>query len=237
MAGRSASDGSRRSPNERVGTMAVHMTPERWEYLNRYAREVFGTQDDQLETLMDRAVEAGLPRIAVSPDVGRLLMILASLTDGRLAIELGTLAGYSAIWIARGLAPEGKLLTVERDERHAEFAEAELRRAGLDSRVEVVRGAALDVLDDFSEQLDPSSVDFVFIDAAKAEYVAYFEKVRTLIVPGGLLVADNVYATGLGWIDQGHGTDDFNRLVASDPHFETTAAPMREGLLIARKTT
>lgn len=216
--------------------MAELMTSERWEYLNRYAHDVFGSQDEQLKTLMNRAVEAGLPRIAVSPDVGRLLMILTSLTAGRLAIELGTLAGYSAIWIARGLAHEGRLLTVERDERHAAFAEGELRRARVDSRVEVIRGEALDVLERLAERLGPASVDFVFIDAAKSEYVDYFHMLRPLIAPGGVLVADNVYATGSGWIDQGHGTDAFNRLVASDPQFEATAAPMREGILIARKT-
>ncbi len=215
----------------------MSMTPERWEYLDGYAREVFGSQDEQLQTLMDRAVEAGLPRIAVSPDVGRLLMILASLTAGRLAIELGTLAGYSAIWIGRGLAPEGRLLTVERDTKHADFAEAEIRQAGLEDRVEVVRGAALDVLDDFAERLEPGSVDFAFIDAAKSEYVEYFRQLRHLMAPGGVVVADNVYATGQGWIDQGYGTDDFNRLAASDPEFEATAIPMREGVLIARRKT
>lgn len=211
------------------------MTPERWDYLGRYSREVFGAQDEQLETLMDRAAEAGLPRIAVSPDVGRLLMILASLTPGRLAIELGTLAGYSAIWIVKGLAPNGRLLSVERDDRHADFAEAEFRDAGIENRVEVVRGSALEVLDDLGDRLEPGSVDFAFVDAAKSEYVSYFEKLKPLMALGGVLVADNVYATGLGWIDEGHGTDDFNRAVASDPDFEATATPMREGVLIARK--
>lgn len=215
----------------------MSMTPERWEFLDGYAREVFGAQDEQLATLMDRAVQAGLPRIAVSPDVGRLLMILASLTPGRLAIELGTLAGYSAIWIARGMAPEGRLLTVERDAAHADFARGELRRAGLEDRVEIVRGAALDVLGDLVERLDPGSVDFVFIDAAKSEYAEYFRRLKPLIAPGGVVVADNVYATGQGWIDEGYGTDDFNRLVASDPDFEATATPMREGVLIAWRRT
>lgn len=212
------------------------MTPERWDYLDRYSREVFGAQDDQMATLMDRAVAAGLPRIAVSPDVGRLLMILTSLTPGQLAIELGTLAGYSAMWIVKGLADDGRLLSVEGDDRHADFAETEFRNAGIESRVEVLRGSALDVLDELGDRLDPGSVDFAFVDAAKSEYVSYFEKLKPLIAPGGVLVADNVYATGLGWIDEGHGTDEFNRVVAADPEFEATATPMREGVLIARKT-
>jgi predicted O-methyltransferase YrrM len=211
------------------------MTPERWDFLTTYASDLFGDTDLQLSSLMDRAADAGLPRIAVSPDVGRLLNILVSLTPGRLALELGTLAGYSGIWIARGLADTGRLVTVESDDHHADFAEAEFATAGLSSKVEVVRGAALDVLPDLAERLGPWSVDFVFLDAVKSEYVDYFHAVRALLARGGLLVADNVYGTGQGWIDEGHGTDAFNREVASDPDFTTTITPMREGLLIARR--
>ncbi len=211
------------------------MTPERWNFLNEYAREVFGEQDEQLATLMDRAEEAGLPRIAVSADVGKLLYILTSLTTGRLAIELGTLGGYSGIWIARGLAADGKLMTIEIDDAHADFAEEEFRRAGLADRVEVLRGEAVDVLEKLTEDLDPGAVDLVFIDAKKSEYTDYFELARDLIAPGGLVVADNVYGTGRGWIDEGYGTDEFNRMIAADPDFDATATPMREGVLIARR--
>lgn len=213
------------------------MTSERWDFLNDYAREVFGDEDQQLETLMERAAEAGLPRIAVSPDVGRLLKILTSLTPGRLALEIGTLGGYSGIWIGRGLAPRGRLITIEADDRHADFARAEFEAAGLGEKVEIVRGAALDVLPALAERLGPGTVDLVFIDATKSEYVAYFDLVRPLVAPGGVIVADNVYATGLGWIDEGHGTDDFNRAIAADPDFDATATPMREGVLIARRNT
>ncbi|HEX6947473.1 MAG TPA: O-methyltransferase [Acidimicrobiia bacterium] len=213
----------------------AEMTPERWRWTNDYAREVFGDPDDQLTTLMDRATAAGLPSIAVSPDVGRLLQILASATRGRLALELGTLGGYSGIWIARGLAPAGRLITVELDDRHADFAEGEFAAAGLSDRVEVRRGAALEVLPALAEELGPESLDFVFIDAVKVEYTDYFEAVKPLMAPGAILAADNVYGTGAGWIDEGYGTDEFNRMVASDPDFLTTATPMREGVLIARR--
>lgn len=211
------------------------MTPERWDFINEYAREVFGTEDEQLATLMDRAEQAGLPRIAVSPDVGKLLHILTSMTRGRLAVELGTLGGYSGIWIARGLAADGKLITIEIDDAHADFAEEEFRQAEVADRIEVLRGPALDVLEELEERLEPKSVDLVFIDARKSEYVSYFELLRDLISPGGLIVADNVYATGRGWIDEGYGTDEFNRLLAADPEFDATATPMREGVLIARR--
>jgi len=212
------------------------MTPERWTYIGNYAEDVFGQYDDHLADLMSRAVEAGLPPIAVSADVGRLLKILVSMTDAKVALELGTLAGYSGIWIARGLADDGKLITIEYQDRHADFAAAEFETAGVGDKVEIVRGAALDVLPGIAERLGEASVDFIFIDAVKSEYVDYFRLVRPLIKVGGLLVADNVYATGAGWIDEGYGTDQFNRLVASDPDFEAVATPMREGVLIARRT-
>ena len=211
------------------------MTPETWRYIGDYANEVFGQNDEHLAGLMSRAVDAGMPPIAVSADVGRLLKILVSMTPGKLAIELGTLAGYSAIWIARGLAEDGRLITVEHEDSHADFAENELEKAGVADKVEVVRGAALDVLPSIADRVGEASVDFVFVDARKSEYVDYFHILRPLLKVGGLYVADNVYATSAGWIDQGQGTDEFNRLIASDPDFDAVATPMREGVLIARK--
>lgn len=212
------------------------MTPERWSYIGDYAEDVFGSYDDHLAGLMGRAVDAGLPPIAVSADVGRLLKILVEMTEARLAIELGTLAGYSGIWIARGLADGGKLLTVEHNDDHADFAQSEFEAAGVADIVEIVRGEALAVLPAIADRVGEESVDFVFIDARKSEYVDYFRLLKPLVKPGGTLVADNVYATGAGWIDEGHGTDEFNRLVAADPEFEAVATPMREGVLIARKS-
>lgn len=209
------------------------MTPQRWAFLNDYSQEVFGAQDEHLAGLMDEAVAAGLPRIAVSPDVGRLLKILTSLTRGRLAVEVGTLAGYSGIWIARGLRPDGRLITVEYEPKHAEFASRQFQKAGVGDRVEVRVGSGLAVLAALAEELEPGSVDVVFLDAAKSEYVDYFRHARPLIAVGGLLIADNVYGTGQGWIDQGFGTDELNRVVAADPDFEAVAFPLRKGVLTA----
>lgn len=213
------------------------MTPERWNFIGDYADDVFGQYDEHLAGLMKRAVAAGLPPIAVSSDVGRLLKILASMTDGNLALELGTLAGYSGIWITRGLADDGRLITVEYNDEHADFAAREFEAAGIADRVEIVRGPALDELPGIAERVGPESLDFVFIDAVKSEYVDYFKLVKPLVKPGGMLVADNVYGTGAGWIDQGYGTDGFNRTIAADPDFDAVATPMREGLLIARRET
>lgn len=211
------------------------MTSERWEWLGEYARELFGDTDERMATLGHRADKAGLPPIAVSADVGRLLQILVASTPGRLALELGTLGGYSGTWIGRGLAPSGRLITVEADPNHADFAESEFSAAGLSAKVEVRRGAALDVLPGLLEELGRASLDFVFLDAVKTEYPDYFRLVKPLMAEGALLVADNVYATGAGWIDEGHGTDEFNRMVAADADFLATATPMRQGLLIAKR--
>lgn len=211
----------------------MEMTSERWEFTKTYSHEVFGAEDEQLAGLMDAAVAAGLPPIAVSADVGHLLKLLVAMTPGKRALELGTLAGYSAIWIARGLASDGHLTTIEYEPKHAAFAADQIERAGLADKVEIVVGAALEVLPGLAATWGPGSLDFVFLDAVKTEYVDYFELVRPLLKSGGVLVADNVYGTGAGWIDQGHGTDEFNRLVAGDPDFESTAVPLREGLLIA----
>jgi caffeoyl-CoA O-methyltransferase len=219
----------------------MEMSRERWERIESYSAEVFGRQDEAMERLCDDARAAGLPDIAVSAEVGRLLMILTALTRGRLVIEVGTLGGYSATWMARGLAPEGRLITIEPEPRHADFAEAHFRRAGLGERVSVRRGRGLEVLTLLLRELGPGCADVVFLDAVKAEYPDYWTHARPLIRPGGLLLADNVYGGGEWCIDCGDHTtrravDRFNRAVASDPDFATVALPIRQGVLVARRT-
>jgi caffeoyl-CoA O-methyltransferase len=216
------------------------MTPERWRYTGAYLRETFGRQDAQLESLMRRAVEQGLPDIAVSADVGRLLMILTSMTRGRLAVEVGTLAGYSAIWLARGLRPEGRLITIESEPRHADFAERELADAGLSARVEVRRAFGIPALEQLVTELGPGTVDVLFLDAVKSEYPEYFRVGRSLVAPGGLLIADNVLGSSRWWIDHEgdrdrEGAHALNVALASDPEFEAVALPIREGVLVARR--
>lgn len=220
----------------------MHMTPQRWWYTTAYLRAVFGEEDALLRSLMSDAVAEGLPDIAVSPEVGRLLAILTGLTEGRLALEIGTLAGYSGVWIARSLRPDGRLLSIEANPRHAAFARRTFASAGLAERVEVLEGKALDILPGLQARLAPGTVDLVFIDAVKAEYPAYFDACRALLKVGGVLVADNALGSSW-WIDDPPGSsverdevDRFNRTIARDPDFVTTAVPLRQGLLIARRT-
>jgi len=221
-------------------TTTMKTKSDRWGAVNAYSLDVFGGQDEHLAGLMTEAVDAGLPNIAVSADVGRLLMILTSLTRARLALEIGTLAGYSGTWIARGLREDGRLITIEKNPKHAAFAQAQFERAGVADRVEIREADALDELVRLAEELAPGTVDVVFIDAEKSEYPDYWRLVRPLIAPGGLLLADNILGGGQWSIENvDHPTrrtiDGVNRAIAADDEFEAVAVPLRQGVLVARR--
>lgn len=214
------------------------MDARRWQYTTDYLRAAFGREDDLLRDLREDAKAQGLPDIAVSADVGRLLQLLTRATAARTVVELGTLGGYSAIWMARALAPGGRLVTLELDPARADFARGWFQRAGLGDRIEVVVGAALDTLPGVLASCGP--VDVAFLDAVKTEYPKYFELLRGAIAPGGMLLADNVLGSSVWWIDdEGDATrdavDGFNRAVAADEAFDVAAVPLREGVLIARR--
>lgn len=218
------------------------MTPDRWATTASYLDDVFGQQDEHLAGLMERAAAAGLPDIAVSASVGRLLMLLARMADAKTIVEVGTLAGYSGTWLARGMAHDGRLITIEPVDTHADFAERAFAEAGLGERVTVRRGTGLEVLPRLVDELRPGSVDLVFLDAVKAEYPAYWPHARALVRPGGLVVADNALGSSDWWIGQpagnraAHdGADGLNRLAAADPDFDAACLPIREGMLVVRK--
>jgi caffeoyl-CoA O-methyltransferase len=224
----------------------MEMTPQRWRNTNAYISDVFGREDEQLRTLMPRAVEAGLPDIAVSAGVGRMLQCLvATAREGKPAqcvVELGTLAGYSGIWLARALAPGGMLYTVEYEPRHAAFARTEFETAGVGEKVEIIEGAALDVLPALVNRLGSNSVDVLFFDAIKHEYPDYLRLLGPTLRPGGLLLADNALGSGSWWIDGAPGesperdaVDAFNREISGSPLWDAWMCPLREGVLVARK--
>lgn len=216
------------------------MTPQLWDSINDYIHEVFGREDEALARLEREARDAGLPDIAVNAEVGRLLMLLARTTRGRLAIEVGTLGGYSAIWIARGLAASGRLITIESEPSHTAFARRQFKRADLADCIDVREGLALDVLATITCELEPNSVDVVFLDADKREYPDYWAQLKPLVAPGGLLLMDNALASS-SWtiVDEGHphrdGADRLNRLLADDPDFDAAMIPLRQGVLVARR--
>lgn len=168
-----------------------------------------------------------------------MLHFLVRTTPARRVLEVGTLGGYSAAWMARALAPGGHLYTVELDAAHADFAESALAELGLAERVTVVRGAALEVLPGLLARVE-GPLDVVFVDAVKTEYAAYLAAVRGRLAPGSLFLADNVLGTNSWWVTEPGSAardamDAFNRSLAQDADFDVCAVPAREGVLLARR--
>jgi predicted O-methyltransferase YrrM len=162
-----------------------------WDDVDAYIDEHLIGEDPVLTGALARAAAAGLPAHDVAPNQGKLLHLLARLAGARRILELGTLAGYSTIWLARALPEDGRLITLEADAGYAEVARANLEAAGLADRVEVRVGAALDTLPDLE-----GPFDLVFLDADKQRTPEYLEWALRLTRPGSLIVADNVVRDG-----------------------------------------
>ncbi|MGV9803012.1 O-methyltransferase [Mycobacterium sp. NPDC003449] len=160
--------------------------------------EVLRTEDDALVAARESTQAAGMPAIEVSAQHGKLLSLLATISGARNILEIGTLAGYSTINLARGAGPDGRVVTCEYEPRHAEVARTNLERAGVADRVEIIVGAALDTLPRLAERGWGSSqtFDFVFIDADKENNVGYVEWALKLAHPGSIIVVDNVTRMG-----------------------------------------
>ena len=153
--------------------------------------ELLGTEDEALRAARLSTGPAGMPAIEVSAQHGKLLSLYARLTGARRALEIGTLAGYSTIWLARGVGPQGSVVTLEYEPRHAEIARQNLERAGVADRVEVIVGAALDTLPTLQ-----GPFDLFFIDADKENNLAYLEAAIALSEPGALIIVDNIARGG-----------------------------------------
>ncbi len=171
------------------------MDQELFSKVDRYIETLFAPHDDILEEVRQSMYKENLPQIAVSPAQGQLLHVLALLCNASNILEIGTLAGYSTIWMARALPSQGRLTTLEYDQKHARLARQNIARAGLSDKVEVRQGAALEILQQlYAERSDP--FDMIFVDADKSGYVDYFEWSLRLSRPGTLLVFDNVIRQG-----------------------------------------
>jgi predicted O-methyltransferase YrrM len=171
------------------------MTQELWTNVDQYFSSSLLGSDPILEGALEASAKAGLPLIAVSPNQGKLLQMLAQILDARSILEIGTLGGYSTIWLARGMRPGGRLITLEVDPAHAAVAQANLRRAGLVKVVEVRVGSALDTLPRIAAE-GRGPFDLIFVDADKANIPAYFEWAVKLSRPGALIIVDNVVRDG-----------------------------------------
>jgi predicted O-methyltransferase YrrM len=178
-----------------IANQDSQMTKEIWTTVENYICGELVPSDPALEAALSSAEAAGMPTINVSPNFGKVLHILARTVSARNILEVGTLAGYSTIWLARALQPGGRLITLEFDPKHAEIARANLGRAGLSDIVEVRLGKALETLPKLAaEKRGP--FDLIFIDADKASNADYFQWALKLARIGSLIIVDNVVRDG-----------------------------------------
>ncbi|MEU4152573.1 MULTISPECIES: O-methyltransferase [unclassified Streptomyces] len=166
-----------------------------WDDVERYFTSRLAADDDVLRAALRDSDAAGLPPIAVTPTQGKLLQLLAQIQGARTVLEIGTLGGYSTIWLARALPSDGRLITLEYNPKHAEIATRNIARAELDGIVEVRTGPALDSLPHLADE-NPPPFDLVFIDADKANTPHYVEWALRLSRAGSLIVIDNVVRQG-----------------------------------------
>lgn len=203
-----------------------NMAQDLWTRVDEYVARTLIGSDSALDAALRDSEAAGLPAIAVSPAYGQMLHLLARGVGARRILEIGTLGGYSAIWLARALPADGTLVTLEVSERHAAVARQNLERAGVSSRVDIRLGAAADSLRTMAAAGEPP-FDFVFIDADKQGYPDYLRLSLALSRPGTLLVADNVVREGK--VADASTTDEqavavrrFNALLAAEPRVRAT---------------
>jgi predicted O-methyltransferase YrrM len=202
------------------------VTQDTWSAVDDYVTGLLAPPDDALENALRAAEAAGLPQIQISPPQGKLLYLLAKTIGARSILEFGTLGGYSTIWLARALAPGGRVITLEADRRYAEVAQASIAAAGLGAIVEVRVGPALDQLPQLEAE-EAGPFDLTFIDADKVHTPDYFAWALEHSRPGALIVSDNVVRDGQladagdedpAIVAQRH----FHDLLAAEPRVEAT---------------
>ncbi len=196
-----------------------------WTEIDGYLDDCFLSADAELDAALEASEAAGLPRINVARNQGKLLMLLARAIGARRILEIGTLGGYSTIWLARGLAPGGKLITLDANAKFAEVARANIARAGLAEMVELRVGKANDTLPSLAAE---APFDFIFIDADKEGTPGYFQWAVKLARQGALIVVDNVVREGAildtsGTNSSVEGMRRFFELAATDPRVSGTA--------------
>ena len=203
------------------------MTQARWEAVDSFLADLLVRPDGALTAALDANAAAGLPPIDVSPTQGKFLMLLAQIQQARTILEIGTLGGYSTIWLARALPAGGHLISLEADPRHAQVARTNVARASLADSVEIRTGRALDTLPQIAaEGRDP--FDLFFIDADKPSNPEYFAWALRLSRPGSIIIADNVIREGA--VAQAASNDAsargvrrFLELMAAEPRVSATA--------------
>lgn len=206
------------------------MDAELFRAVDRYIDSLFAVQDEALLATQQSLHAANMPQISVSPNQGKLLYVLALLCNARRILEIGTLAGYSAIWMARALPDDGRLITLEHSPAHAAVAQANIEQAGLADKIELRVGAALELLPQLATQAT-EPFDMVFIDADKPPYADYWRWSLRLTRPGSLIVADNVIREGqiidTTSMDPGvTGIQQFHAALAAEPAVAATVVQL-----------
>jgi predicted O-methyltransferase YrrM len=199
---------------------------ERWTAVDRYITDLVVQPEPALAAALEASAAAGLPAISVSPAQGKLLFLLVRACQARRLLEIGTLGGYSTIWMARGLPADGHLTTLELNPAHAAVAAANLQRAGLADVVRIRVGPARDTLRQLAGEGVPP-FDVVFIDADKTGYPEYLSLVMGLIRPGSVIIADNVVRDGAvadpASVDPNvQAIRQFNEMLAADRRLSST---------------
>ncbi|KUZ69479.1 methyltransferase [Burkholderia ubonensis] len=203
------------------------MDQDQWTQVDAYFSATLVPSDDALDAALAASDAAGLPAINVAPNQGKLLQLLATMRGARRILEVGTLGGYSTIWLARALPPGGRLVTLELNPEHAKVATRNVARAGFADVVSVVVGSARDSL---AQLVDAGTepFDFIFIDADKESNAVYLDAALKLSRPGTVIVVDNVVRRGRVADPDNHDPDvvgvrDGFRFIASEPRLATTA--------------
>lgn len=218
------------------------METEIFEQVDEYIQNLVGAEDEVLKATDKSVSDANIPPISVSPNQGKFLQVLAKTCNAKKILEIGTLVGYSTIWMARTLPKNGKLISLEFESLHARVAKNNIQKAGLDHIVEIRVGKALDLLPQI-EKNQEGPFDMIFIDADKTPYTEYFQWALKLSHPGTLIVADNVIRDGK--VMDSHSTDEmvagarrFNDYLASCTEvtatiIQTVGSKMHDGMALA----
>ncbi len=208
------------------------------EQLYDYIVDLFAPEDELLKSMPNDAESVGIPLIHISPEQGKFLQLLLHSNQTKNAIEIGSLFGYSTIWIARALPPGGKLYTLELNPKHAEATRRNVERAGLSDRVVVIEGDARQTLPSIAQH---APFDYAFVDAEKGQYIDYFDQLMEMLRPGAIIIGDNASAAGGVWKTNPPASERnyvnairaFNQRMAEHPRLSSSLlVPISDGMCV-----